>query len=416
MKRVLFAIVVALSTAASCIPKPKPPVPPTPPAQTYQIFTHVCSGLPCAPGDEPNKLPGAVVSFNQGVPSGTADGAGNYIATKLKPATYRVCVNNPGYLENCQEGVVVPPDADIFVVMQANVPVRTRDQVINVRTTGMQGLTVQTRQFGKLPWWDAALAWLDNADDRQAVYAVKHAAGDTHELIQLPFGPPLYNEEGNAYAPSHGFGARDWTTDYAKLAALVDEVNQAGFVPVVFLGGDGPDNYPVAVKQLPEVFNALGRGRMRSLLLIPGWDSVFYGWEPVSKITDFGARFRTLCPDCFLAIEMGAGHIPLGEGPTDWCPTCRMKDYDALFIEYDPSNVHQDSTWQINGRLFGPRYRRPADQPSGDDPNPPFYLKAGSARGPFAAIPFEITTYFWVRGMSQAQNDAMVSYVMGTVR
>lgn len=411
----LSVLLVALLTACAVNLKPKPPAPPT--EWTGQIFTHVCSALPCESGNEPFKLPGAVVSFNNAIPSGVADGAGNYIATGLKAMTgVRVCANNPGYLETCQDSIALPPSQDVFLVLKANIPVRTRDQVINVNTHGMQGLTVLTQQYGQLPWWDAALAWLDNPADRQAVYIVKHAAGDTHELIQLPCGAPLYNEEGNAYAPSKGFGARDWQGRYSQLISLVDEVNQNGFVPVVFLCGDGPDAYPTAVRQLPEVVNALGQDRMKSLLLIPGWDSVFYGWEPVQKIVDFGSQFRSLCPDCFLGIEMGAGHIPLGEGPTDWCPTCRMAAYDTLLIEYDPSNVHNDQVWQINGRLFGPRYVRPADQPKDDDPNPPFYLKAGSPRGPFAPIPFEITTYFWVRGMSQAQNDAMVNYVMGTVR
>jgi hypothetical protein len=410
MKRlsVLFAILLS-ACAVNLKPKPTPVK-----DIAWQLFTHVCSSDPCVSGNEPNKLPGAIVSFNQGVPSGVADGAGNYV-NMLRPDTYRVCADFPGYTEACAD-VTLPPGQDLFLKLTQAVPSRTRAQVINIKTGGMQGLTIVTHQFGQLPWWDAAIAWLDEPADRQAVYALKLRNGDTHQLIQLPFGPPLYNEEGNAYAPSKGFGGRDWTGDYSKLVALVDEVNAAGLVPVIFLGGDGTDGYPIAQRQLPQVIAALGHDRMMSLILTQGWDGVFYGWEPVSKITDFGAQFRSLCPDCYLAIEMGAGHIPLGEGPTDWCPTCRMKDYDTLLIEYDPDNPHQDSTWQINGRLFGPRYIRPSDQPKNDDPNPPFYLSAGTSRGPVAAIPFEVTTYYWVRGLSQAQNDARVNYVMSTVR
>lgn len=277
--------------------------------------------------------------------------------------------------------------------------VPTRDQLIHVQTSGMQGLLVDTAQFGQLPWWDAALPWLD-ALDRVAVYAAKASAGDTHCLIELPCGPPLYNESGQAYSPDK-FGPLDWmagnTAVDPQLPALLDEVRLAGFLPVLFLGGDdGERGYPIAVQQLPLIVSALG-DRMRSTLIIPGWDGVFYGWTP-EHIVAFGAQFRSLCPNGYLGIEMSEGHIPLGEGPSDWCPTCRMKDYDVLLTEFSPDNLHQDSTWQIAGRLLGPAYIRPPDQPAGDDPNPPWYLRAGSPRGPVGTCAFEYDTYYWVRG------------------
>lgn len=135
-----------------------------------------------------------------------------------------------------------------------------------------------------------------------------------------------------------------------------------------------------------------------------------YGWTP-DQIEAFGAQFRALCPTGYLAIEHSTGHIPLGEGPTDWTPTGRMKDYDVLLSEFDPDNLHQDSTWQIAGRLLGPRYRRPADQPSGDDPAPPWYLSQGSPRGPFGVCAFEYDTYNWVRGKSATAVQANRAYL-----
>jgi hypothetical protein len=288
----------------------------------------------------------------------------------------------------------------------------TRDQVCAVRTSGMQGLYVQTRQFGRLPWWDAALAWLA-ADDRQAVYAAKRAAGDRHQLIELPCGPPLYDEGGQAYSPDK-FGPLDWTRANTfidpALPALVHEVLAARLLPVLFLGGDdGERGYPIAVRQLPLIVAALG-DLMRCVLVIPGWDGVFYGWTP-EHIVAFGALFRSLCPAGYLGIEMSEGHIPLGEGPSDWTRTGRMKDYDVLLVEFNPDNVHQDSTWQISGRLLGPAYRRPADQPTGDDPAPPWYLRDGSPRGPFYPRAFEVKTYSWVRGLDVATVARDMAYI-----
>lgn len=156
-------------------------------------------------------------------------------------------------------------------------PAPSRSQIINVRTSGMQGLTVQTAQYGSLPWWDAALPWL-TASDRQAVYAAKRAASDTHCLVQLPFGPPLYDEPNQAYSADR-FGPLDWTAGNTaidpKLAALMTEVVINGFTPVLFLGGDnGQEGHAIAVVQLPLVVAALGP-LMAYTLIIPGWDGVF---------------------------------------------------------------------------------------------------------------------------------------------
>lgn len=295
-------------------------------------------------------------------------------------------------------------------------PVWDRAYICNYLTSGMQGLWVTTAQFGVLPWWDAALPWL-NADDRQAVYAAKHASGDRHQIIELPCGPPLYDEEDglNAYAPSKGFGALDWmhgnTAVDDRLPRLVEEVIGAGFVPELVLGGDdGQAGYHIAVQQLPLVCNALTSFK-KSMLLRSGWDGVFYGYTP-EQVQDFGARFRALWPDGYLSFEMSEGKIPLGEGPSDWTPTGRMKDFDVLHVEFNPDNLHQDSTWQISGRLLQ-HYHRPSDQPAGDDPNPPWYLKDGSPRGPVTPVGFEWLTYRWVRRrVSASEYSEWQTYLM----
>lgn len=276
----------------------------------------------------------------------------------------------------------------------------------------MQGLYVQTQQFGQLPWWDAALPWL-NPSDRQAVYAAKHGAGDTHQIIELPCGPPLYNEGGQAYSPDK-FGPLDWmhgnTAVDPQLPALIDEVLANGLWPELVLGGDdGEAGYALAKMQLPLITTALASYR-KQMLVRGGWDGVFYGWTP-EHIVAFGAQFRSLWPDGYLSIEMSEGHIPLGEGPTDWTPTGRMKDYDVLLTEFNPNNIHQDSTWQIAGRLLGPAYHRPPDQPSGDDPAPPWYLSAGSPRGPVFTNAFEYDAYFWIRGKSQSAVETNRAYL-----
>jgi hypothetical protein len=76
-----------------------------------------------------------------------------------------------------------------------------------------------------------------------------------------------------------------------------------------------------------------------------------------------------------------------------------MQPYDTIMSEFN--TVHEDSFWQVAGRMVAP-YHRPPDQPSGDDPNPPFYLAPGTERGPFFYVAFEPTkagVYEWCRGL-----------------
>lgn len=284
----------------------------------------------------------------------------------------------------------------------------TRDQALAIRTSGMQGLTVHTDQFGDLPWFEAALSSL-NATDRQAVYAVKHAAGDTHCLIDISWN---YAEPGQPYGSGNLVPPRDMTGDLSSFRDLVEEIIRAGFIPVVFLAGDGQSNPnggyndPVGwTRGYQWLYMAMGRittipsewqPLLPYIVFVPGFDGVFYGWDPY-QVAAFGSRFRTICPICYLAIEHNIGHIPVGGGPADYGFNGPMSTYDAILSEFDPYNLHQDSTWQIAGRLLGPRWRRPGDMPAGDDPAPPWYLAPGTPRGPYVTVAFEYDTYFWVR-------------------
>jgi hypothetical protein len=207
-----------------------------------------------------------------------------------------------------------------------------------------------------------------------------------------PSGPALYDEPKQAYTADK-FGPKLWSA--AQVADLAREVIQARLIPVIFLGGDaGEAGYVVAKRQLPELVAALGPLNAY-VLIVPGFDGVFYGWTG-EHIAEFGQQFRALSPNGYLGLEHSTGHIPTGEGDTDWVRGGRMTTYDVLLSEFDTDNLHQDSTWQIAGRTISP-YKRPPEQPAGDDPNPPFYLKQGSPRGPYFVIAFEFDTYYWVR-------------------
>ncbi len=131
-----------------------------------------------------------------------------------------------------------------------------------------------------------------------------------------------------------------------------------------------------------------------------GFDGVFYGCTP-DQIAELGRVFRATWPDGYFGIEHDPGHIPTGEGDADWIAGGAMQNYDLVLSEFNYPDDHggaNDTIWQIAGRLLGPAYRRPADQPSGDDPSPPWYLRVGTPRGPYVACAFEWwATYLWTR-------------------
>ena len=282
-------------------------------------------------------------------------------------------------------------------------PAPTRDQVCGVKLT-FQGLTVNG-----VPWFEP---WIQAVGmDRQAVYAAKRAAGDTHVIVELLPAEPIYNEP-----PFDRFVSPDFEANPAAFRALVEEIIKAGFIPIVAFNGDNGDSpvdgHPNALRQLPilaELFKS-GRDITPYILFARLYDGVFYGSAP-ANIAAFGKAFRQLLPDGYLGIEHNVGHIPVGNGTADWQSDGMMGSYDVLFQEFANWPERGDQIWQIAARVLGPKYKRPADQPAGDDPNPPNYFQAGSARGPYFPIAFEYAEYDWVRGrIAAADVEAARNY------
>lgn len=405
MKRLLLLLTFLLS-ACSTNPKPVTP-PPTPPAEfcvAVNVHSLTTTGTPIA---------GANVWVNGATGKTNQDGYLYLYPLSAGPSTIRVTAS--GFDENDTPYTVSSLQCDVPIALTPAIPpVPTREQVLSSHMV-FQGLTVHTSR-GDLPWFDAALFSPELANDRPSILAQKKAAGDTAADV-LFYGDNglLYNEPGQPYATFHEV---DYEHNPDQFVEAVVEVLRAGFTPWVYLQGDGPDNYPVAVRQFPIALNALKNSKYGDLSLYvlfkPGWDSVFYGWEPShDKIPGFAALVRSLCPLCRLGIEFNTGHIPIGEGGSDYQAGGDMMGYDLLDVEFDDSNIHGDATWQILARLLGPAYVRPNDQPANDDPRAPYYLSTPTPRGPWAVDCFEFKEFEWVRSsVTAAQVQADRDYLL----
>lgn len=279
----------------------------------------------------------------------------------------------------------------------------TREEVCGVNIQ-FQGRVVIIDGI-KYPWFAPALQCLNNAQ-RQQVY--DQTRTDTHQIVEFFPGGILYDEPNQPY---QSFISPDFERYPEPFLSLIEEIRMNGFqVGVVYNGdnGDDPnDGHPNALRQLPILYELLKSSKYRDLnqdcLMLRFWDGVFYGSTP-ENIRDFGTAFRQINPHGYLGIEHNPGHIPVGEGGSDYYPNGRMDGYDVVFSEYDDGNTGDpnkgnDTVWQVNGRMINP-YTRPPDQPINDDPQPPFYL-IDSPRGKRFHCAFEhgfsFGAYPWVR-------------------
>lgn len=331
-------------------------------------------------------------------------------------------------------------------------PIPTRAQVCAVQHS-LAGLTYHTRQYGDIPAWFYGKL---EADDRAQARADHRAAGDTHLPIPIT---EAYREGGTLWPPELADGY-DYThaEGLETYRAILHEAIADGFFIDAPLGGDGlgsgPNygdyNDPVGrtyghqfvMQHMEAWIRALqGDGTPERpdltpwICFRPGWDACFYSWgdpaaatttdadghtrglrwryvrgprpaplttrqldEQQARVRNFGELFRRILPAGYLAIEHTPGNIPTGEGGGDYAPGGLMQTFDTIMGEYN--TFHEDSYWQIAGRMLE-AYHRPPDQPRGDDPTPPYYLATGNPRGPYFYVVFEPTkagAYEWCRG------------------
>ncbi len=306
----------------------------------------------------------------------------------------------------------------------------TRAQILDVKTHGMQGMTCVVSQPGgpkPIPWTDGLITSpMLTADDRQTVYAAHRELGDTHMLIVLTWA---YREGGLPYV----MPGIDLSDDLPAFRRYVEEIINAGFYPMVFLGGDGMStsdgppwhyNDPVGdtygfqwlMANFQRVYDSLS-DLAPWIIWSPGFDGVVPAWQPPSCVDKWLLHARSIVGDAgYLALELSMGYPTWGSefGEGDNYPTPGGQALDLVLTEmpvplgppapyppdYETLPNDQKAPWsqcdQVMARLTRPWHRDPS-QPPNDDPNPPFLLAPGTPRGQFYSSCFEISTYDWVR-------------------
>lgn len=338
------------------------------------------------------------------------DAAGNAtLSLPGGPRDSHLVVTAAGYQE-AQRHVDAAPDLVIdvrpLVPLVQPLPVQpTRDEILSALGS-FQGLTVETEQYGRLPWFDPFIGSLERRSDRQKVYTAKHAAGHNRFTFALSYA---YREPApNVYEKIPG---RDFSNDLPALHALMREAICEGFVIDLRLAGDGEGEGPGYNNDVGDTY---GRGWLMANFLrihtaladldpwtiyTPGFDGVWYGWASPDGVREWLLFARSIVgPSGYLGIEWQTGKIHLGDSEQTYSSPSGQC-LDVIFVEF-PAPLESDwgATWQVGARLLGPAYRRPSNQPADNDPGPtPWYLRAGTPRGRFFVHADEVATYLWVR-------------------
>jgi hypothetical protein len=280
----------------------------------------------------------------------------------------------------------------------------TRDQLTHSRLH-FGGQDVTLPRYGTIPWFDAALQAL-TPDERQIVYAMKRASGDTMVMLALWWA---YSDASCVYPVNNGFGI-DFSTNWAGYKALIQEAIDNGFCIELKLACEGQQRVPGqlgyfwAMQQAPAL--------MAYLSDVLPWCVVSLGFELLGEggnwsdqqVTDAHLMLRQAVGDNAIALELGEGYNKWNAGQSDpddgtacWA-TSAGQAIDVFEQEF-PQPLEEGDHWRgceiLSRRNLGPSYSGPSDPA---DPNPPFYFAHGTPRGPHVVWAYEYALYDWVRG------------------
>jgi hypothetical protein len=327
-------------------------------------------------------------------------------------------------MDVCSPAIEIPPgvsgfqltcdaqtlgEDQIFEALGRLPPEPTRDQMIQGRMS-FQGLNVTLPGMTRpIPWFEPFIASL-TPDGRQAVYAAKHAAGDTHILYALSYN--YVSGDGYRY-PIDG---RDFTGDLDGFAELVHEGCAHGFRPFVSLASDGQGYAPEGgtygwrwgMDHMAVVLGAFeqvhGVDLRRRVLFGGGFELLGPGgnWTP-DQLIAYYLQLRTYVGDSgYTWLELGQGYCKwMEDGAACWSSPAGVS-LDVFLQEYSqPLEDNWDGACQLARRMLGPStYRGPLPPQIQDDPQVAYYLRGDRPRGPLGIWAFEYDLYRFTRGQS----------------
>lgn len=308
-------------------------------------------------------------------------------------------------------------------------PIPTRDEVCRV-LVGFQGVTIQSSQYGAFPAFGPETSSLNDADLLSYFDQIK-ALGWTHVEFAVS-----WNYRSATY--QYPIPGRDLSQELPELKRRIEMAIRAGLKVALFCAGDGEGsgpgyNDPVGwtygrqwlMANFQRIYDAMGptvesaRDCRPFMVFLPGYDGTdSYAWVTPENLVNWWIFARGVIDRGgvgYLGQEWSWGHCQAG-GQWDGEATYvdgpgRALDVILQEFLYGPPMPTNDTgaVWQILGRMVHPYHRDPNQT---DDPNPPYYLRQGTPRGPYFYVAFEFDTYGWCRGwVSAAQVESDRQYL-----
>ncbi len=397
-----FLFTIPLLFGLSACPAPKPPTPPATINPACLVSTP--SGTPVA---------GADCGVNG--QHGLTDANGYHLFVGIPAGAQQFDVTKDGYV-GAHVHFENAANQNIAITLVPTLPAPpTRDELLGCQDT-FQGLLVDIPGYGPVPWFEVALSSLTQGAQREAVYAAKHAAGDTCAILATS-----WNYSGDA-GFSYPIPGRDLTSDLPALRALIQDVIQHGFYVRLALAGDGQSadagyNDPVGwtygydrmMAQLPAIAAMITSAPdlQRYVATMPGFDGIitydertqqFAPWS-LDQLNTYLVTVKQLLPQSASLVEPSTG--PLGGTLPEFLSPAARDALDGILNEFGGgADLHADTTWQIADRLLGPAFVRPPDMPASDDADCPpcnWTLRTPTSRGPIVPVAFEYDLYRFVR-------------------
>ncbi len=294
-------------------------------------------------------------------------------------------------------------------------PPPTREYLLS-GTNLLQGVIVNTQQYGMFNAFGPELNMIESAGDRLSYMKSQSAAGTSVCLIGWA-GFTYTSGDGFTY-PVPGPGYR-WVDDLPGFCDRLAEIVKARLFRggMISLPGDGhtgvdgnPFGYQYVMANAPKLVNAMktypGADLTKYFILQAGFDGTIWNWTE-AEVYAYGALMRSLLPSGYLAVENPAGVTgPSGEGDQSQY-NGPMRTFDVILQEFAfPPMSNPSQMTQVGARMLGPHYVRPSWQDPNEDPDAPysatdgrFLLANGTPRGPYHSWGWEFDTYGWVRGM-----------------
>lgn len=282
-------------------------------------------------------------------------------------------------------------------------PAPSRDEACTVRHH-FQGLTLQSKKYGALPWFTAALSAMDAVGELEATLGQLVAAGDTHCQIDLAFN---YGEDGQPWGTPQLVPDRDLRNDLPTYVRICDAVIAAHLKPIFVMPCEGQPGLQWLYGELQRVVMALRSGYDR-LAYGPLWLAYDGTWPAAWSVADMKKVLpfcrQILGPNAYLGMMFARG--PAGnqyfyvEDEGDYSKPW-MQALDIIMSSGGPDQLECPSL--VNGAQY---MLGPALTPH-DTCTPawkgPYLLGPGTPRGPYFWGWVEWNEYEWVRGRVSAE-------------